>query len=213
MRIQRQSADKENGMRMFCARWSLALLMGITFTSTANTPIPLGIGGSMVPPMPADTNCTMSVSSPVVDYGLMSRGQLQNLPGENVTPGSRSLTLSVVCPYSRTMKLLVEGESREHGELRYGKRGVTQFRLLDVQLDGHPVELQTLTSAGELTGADSLKTSLLVGQRWIPVILGRFAEGKTLTARLDIQPMIPETEVRVSSPQLSESMLTLRLVN
>lgn len=200
-------------MRIFCKRWPLALLIGITFASSANTPAPLGIGGSMVPELPPDTRCTMSVSNPVVDYGLMSRGQLQELPGGNVTPGSRSLTLSVVCPYSRIIKLLVQGEGREHDELRYGKRGVTKFRLSDVQLDGHPVELQTLSLTGEPTSAASLTTPLLVGQQWVPIKLGRFAEGKTLTARLDIQPIIPETEARVSSPQRSESMLTLRLLN
>lgn len=200
-------------MRVFYKQWSMALLMGITFVSVASPPVPLDIGGAMSPVLPLDTRCTMSVSSPEVDYGVMSRWQLQDLPGGKVTPGSRSLTLSVACPYSRIMKLLVQGESREHEELRYGRRGVTQLRLLDVKLDGHPVELQTLTSTGELTGADNLATSLLVGQQWAPVILGRFAEGNTLTARLDIQPILPETEARVSSPQRSESMLTLRLVN
>lgn len=143
----------------------------------------------------------------------MSRWQLQDIPGGSTTPGTLSLTLSVVCPYTRTMKLLVQGEGSEQGGLRYGERGVTQFRLLDAQLDGNAVELRALTSAGALMDTSGQAVSLTAGQQLALVVQGRLAEGKTLTARLEIQPVLAEGEVRASSRQHSESMLTLTLVN
>lgn len=199
-------------MSVFCGRWALALLMGVTCSNAADpSPFP-DVGGVVPPELPSDPRCTLSVSNPVVDYGLMSRWQLQNIPGGSVTPGTRSLTLSVVCPSARAMKLLVQGDAGEQGELRYGKRGFTQFRLLDAQLDGNALELRTLTPEGVLTGTGR-EVLLSVGQQIVPVLQDKHAKGKTLTARLEIQPVLSETEARVSNRQRSESMLTLTLVN
>ncbi|HGM4923502.1 TPA: fimbrial protein [Serratia marcescens] len=163
-----------------------------------------------MPILPPDTRCRLSVSNPVVDYGLMSRWQLEDIGAGRVSPGTRSLTVSVVCPYSQTMSLRVEGEDREGG-LRYGEHGTTRLRLLDAQLDGNAVELRTVTPAGVITESGGQRLVLKAGQRLAPVMQGRLAEGKTLTARLDIQPVLAEDDARVSSRQRSETMLTLTL--
>lgn len=195
-------------MNMFWMRWLLALLMGVTGASAADPIIPPGLEASPMPTLPPDTRCRLSVSNPVVDYGLMSRWQLEDIGAGRVSPGTRSLTVSVVCPYSRTMSLRVEGEDREGG-LRYGKHGTT--RLLDAQLDGNAVELRTVTPAGVITENGGQRLALNAGQRLAPVMQGRLAEGKTLTARLEIQPVLAEDDARVSSRQHSETMLTLTL--
>ncbi|HHR6039194.1 TPA: fimbrial protein, partial [Providencia alcalifaciens] len=52
---------------------------------------------------------------------------------------------------------------------------------------------------------------LNAGQRLAPVMQGRLAEGKMLTARLEIQPVLAEDDARISSRQRSETMLTLTL--
>ncbi|ECM4408805.1 hypothetical protein RU30_25640 [Salmonella enterica subsp. enterica serovar Give] len=116
----------------------------------------------------------------------------------------------MVCPYSRTMSLRVEGEGREGG-LRYGEHGTTRLRLLDAQVDGNAVELRTVTPGGIITESGGYMQALNVGQRLAPVIRGRLAEGRTLTVRLEIQPVLQEVEARVSSRRRSETMLTLIL--
>lgn len=197
-------------MNMFWRRWLLALLMGVTGASAADPILPPTLEANPMPILPPDTRCRLSVSNPVVDYGLMSRWQLEDIGAGRVSPGARSLTVSVVCPYSRTMSLRVEGEDREGG-LRYGEHGTTRLRLLDAQLDGNAVELRTVTPAGVITESGGQRLVLKAGQRLAPVMQGRLAEGKTLTARLEIQPVLAEDDARVSSRQRSETMLTLTL--
>lgn len=192
-------------MNVFYGRWLLALLMGVTGTSAAAPVMPSGLGA-----IPPDTRCRLSVSNPVVDYGIMSRWQLEDIGAGSMSPGTRSLTVSVVCPYPRTMSLRVEGESSERG-LRYGKHGSTRLHLRDAHLDGHAVELRSVTSAGVITEGGGHMLALTAGQRVAPVIQGTLAEGKTLTARLELQPVLTEDDARVSSRQRSETMLTLTL--
>lgn len=197
-------------MNVFCGRWLLVLLMGVTGANAADPITPSGLETTPMPTLPPDTRCRLSVSNPVVDYGMMSRWQLEDIGVGSVSPGTRSLTISVVCPYSRTMSLRVEGEASEGG-LRYGEHGTTHLHLLDAQLDGNAVELRSVTPAGVITDSGGYRLALNAGQRLAPVIQGRLAEGKTLTARLEIQPVLAEGDAHVSSRQRSETMLTLTL--
>ncbi|MGP0955598.1 fimbrial protein [Serratia sp. CY68758] len=198
-------------MNVFCGRWLLALLMGVAGASAADPIMPPGQESSPMPTLPPDTRCSLSVSNPVVDYGMMSRWQMEDMGAGNVSPGTRTLMVSVVCPYSRTMILRVEGEASELGGLRYGERGATRLRLLDAQLDGNAVELRAITPAGVITDSGGHILALNAGQRLAPVMQGRLAEGKALTVRLEIQPVLAEGDARVGSRQRSETMLTLTL--
>jgi len=198
-------------MNLFCRSWLLGGLMVVTGISSATPVPPNGPEAESMPILPPDTRCSLSVSNPVVDYGMMSRWQLEEVGVGNVSPGTRSLTVSVVCPYSRTMSLRVEGEESGRGGLRYGDRGTTHLRLLDVQLDGNAAELRKVEPTGDNTGSGGHMLELNAGQRWVPVIHGRVAEGKTLTARLEIRPVLTEEDARVNSRQRSETMLTLIL--
>ncbi|MEI0695031.1 fimbrial protein [Pectobacterium aroidearum] len=200
-------------MSMFCGWSALFMLMGVACANATDLISPPIIESDVMPEWQASTRCTLSVSNPVIDYGIMSRWQLQDVERGAVSPGTRSLMLNVACPYTRGMKLLVQGENSEQGGLRYGGHGVTRLRLLDVQLDGKAVELRTLTPTGEWGDDSSQVMTLIPGQQLIPVVQGRLAEGKALTARLEIQPILAEQETQVSSLQRSESTLTLTLAD
>ncbi|RSB24209.1 fimbrial protein [Enterobacter cloacae] len=185
--------------------------MGIT-DANASAPIAsLDLESIQIPTLPLDAHCNLSVSNPVVDYGVMSRWQLEDIGTGSLSPGTRSLKLSVVCPYSRTIILRVEGESSEQGGLRYGERGITRLRLQDAQLDNKAVKLRTVTPTSVITESGEYTLALNVGQQLAPVIQGRLAEGKVLTAQLEIQPVMAESETRVSSWLHIETMLTLIL--
>lgn len=200
-------------MNAFCGRLLLVLLMGACGASATPSIALPGLDVSEMPPLPPDTRCSLSVSNPVVDYGTMSRWQLEEIAGGSVSPGTRSLALSVVCPYTRAMKLQVQGENSEQGGVRYGERGYARLRLLDAQLDGNAVELQTLTPTGDITERGGRTLVLNAGEQLAPVVQGRFAEGKIMTVRLEVQPVLAEGDARVSSRQHSEAMLTLTLIN
>jgi len=198
-------------MKVFYGRWLLALLISVTGTSVAGLIAPPGQETLATPLLPPDTRCSMSVSNPVVDYGMMSRWQLEDAGAGSVSPGMRLLTVSVACPYSRTMSLRLEGESSEQGGLRYGEHGTTHLRLLDVQLDGNAAALRKITPGGVITENGGHVQELNVGQRLVPVMQGRPVKGKILTAQLEIRPVLAEEDVHVNSRQHSETMLTLIL--
>lgn len=198
-------------MNAYNRSWLLGLLMVITGVSEAVPVIPPNQDSNQNPVLPTDKRCSLSASHSVVDYGVISRWQLKDMGAGRVSPGSRSLMVNIVCPYSREMRLRVEGSRNEQKGLHYGGQGAIRLRLLDAQLDGNPVDLRTVTSGGVITGNEEHTLTLNSGQWVAPVMRGRVIDGKMLTVRLVIQPLLGESDVRVTVQQRSETLLTLTL--
>ncbi|WP_213878244.1 fimbrial protein [Pseudomonas sp. dw_358] len=175
------------------------LLLGLTLESAARA-------ATMT--LPVDVRCTVSFGNDQVDYGTVSRWQLQDAqtgPHE-VTFGKRTLMLSVICPYSQTIRLRLYGERNASGDLRYGDRGRLILRLSDAQLDGKNVQLVSSRPDGVVEGSTHDSLWLQPGQVFAPGI-----DGKALTARIEIEPILPETEARVGSLRSSESRFRIEL--
>lgn len=197
-------------MTRFYERWLLVLAIGLSGTCAAD--LSLNRETSDIPAPPPDIRCRLTVSPPVVDYGVMSRWQLEET-SYGVSPGTRSLRVSVVCPFPQVMTLRVEGEGNEACGIRYGERGCLRLRLLDAQLDGNAVVLRHVTPDGRMKESESHRPALYRGQALTPVSQGLPVEGRALTATLDIQPLLMEADVRVSNQQRSETTLTLTVDN
>ncbi|EMF07030.1 hypothetical protein F518_04178 [Serratia marcescens VGH107] len=162
---------------------------------------------------PADTRCIMSVGSTEINYGIQSRGQLQDVPeGHNLlTPGRRVLALSVLCPTERQMSLALRGMTSTGGELLYGTDGKVLLRLSDVTVDNQKVMLTTVYS-DEKQGADSSEQlSLKPGQKVMAVKNGKAVVGKALTASLEIVPLLSDHSTRVATQSRSEAYFALEL--
>jgi hypothetical protein len=168
--------------------------------------------GTSVPEM--DTRCTLSAGAPIIDYGVQSRWQLQDATEQQkLTPGKRTLVVNIVCPYSQTIGLIVRGDKASNGDLRYGDRGHVILNLLDAQLDGQPVQLAKI--APDRGGYAVVATPLLLqpGNNIAPIRNGQRITGKHFSARIELEPVMPETAARVSSHQVSEANLTLELMD
>ncbi|RTF43319.1 fimbrial protein [Serratia marcescens] len=190
---------------------TLTLGVALCLANAPRAALPAADGGLTPPP---DNRCSLSAGAPVVDYGVQSRWQLQDTGGpQRVTPGKRSLQLNVVCPYSQSMRLTLRGERAGNGELRYGERGSVALRLLDAQLDGQGVQLAATTSDGVLSGGGQDSLQLLPGNGFAAVQNGRLLKGKSFTARIELEPVMPESAARVSARQVSEANLTLELMD
>lgn len=186
-----------------------ALIVGLLLSqSAAAVSSVMGEPALQPPPLPMDSSCSLSIGGGLVDYGRQSRWQMQSAStgGNALTPGKRMLMLSVVCPYTQQMRLALRGD------LRYGQRGTTVVRLFDMQLDGHSVQVANTTPVGAFSGTPADSLLLQVGQTVAAVQNGQLAKGKVLSARLEIEPTLPESEARVAASQISESMLTFELV-
>lgn len=170
---------------------------------------------ALATPLPVDARCSVSLGSGVVDYGTLSRWQLQgSVAGSHaLTLGKRTLLLSVVCPYTQTFRLTLRGERAASGDLRYGERGSLSIRLSDVQLDGQNVQVVDSSPRGVINGTANVARQLQPGQTFAPSMNGRLAEGKALTARIEIEPLMPEAEARVGALQISEARFKLELMD
>ena len=199
------------------------LALGLTISQLATAMQPPYSGtkdmSSIRPVMPAilpvDTRCTLSLGSGVIDYGSQSRWQLQNASTafNSLTFGKRTLPLGVVCPYTQHMRLTLRGERGPNGNLLFGKRGNLTIRIFDAQMDGSSVRLAQTSSDGILSAAITDSLTLQPGQSFAPITNGNLAQGKVFTANLEIEPVLPEAEARVSAHQTSQATITLELMN
>ncbi|MBC3252464.1 fimbrial protein [Serratia fonticola] len=156
--------------------------------------------------LPVDSRCVLSVSTPVIDYGKRSRWQLQDASAGQVSPGKRTLTLSVVCPYTQPIKLALLSD------LRYGMQGHINVNLSEPELDGQRIQLASLTPDGNATTSAVDNLRLHLGSRFAAVQNDRLATGKQLTLRVDIEPLLAERDARVFVAQSNEATLTLELI-
>jgi hypothetical protein len=191
----------------------IILMLGGRLSPLAAETLPLTEGP--LPSLPVDTRCNLSLGSEVVDYGLQSRGQLQeaSLGGNMLTPGKRTLTLSVVCPYAQPLRLALRGDRAANGDLRYGKQGSVVVRLSDVQQDGESVQIMPVTPSGEVTGTAADSQRLQPGQAVAATLNGLLVSGKVFNARVEIEPIMTDEEARVGVSTTQEAILTLELEN
>lgn len=190
---------------------SLVLLTGLLTQAQAMPALP--VDNFSAGALPQDRRCTVAVSSPEVDFGIRSRWQMEDAgPGNVLSPGVRTLTLSVSCPFSQAMHVSLRGDPAQDGNLRYGRAGSLRLRLLDAQLDGQPVQLTPVSRDRIRQGSEQSSLPLKPGSGVVASRNGSIITGKTFTARMEARPLLPESEARVSSRQQSETRLTLDLI-
>lgn len=194
----------------------VALLLGLAFNASVRaTSLSTDSPSNPMAMLPIDTPCHLSLGSGRVDYGNLSHWQLRSAStgGDALTPGKRILTLNVVCPYAQPLRLVMHGESGTNGELRYGERGSMVVRLSDMRVDGQNVQIMNVTPSGDMKSTalevQPLKPEQVVGA----AINNQLVNGKTLTARLEIEPVMLDDELRVKSSTVKESLLTLELMD
>lgn len=198
-------------------RFLALLLSGVMPLGQSVLAAPLRMAGESSHPveLPVDARCTVSFASQVIDYGTQSRWQLQESTAgpHAVTPGKRTLMLSVVCPYNQAIRLTLHGERAVNGDVRYGESGSMTLQLLDAQLDGHRVQIVDTTPEGVIRGPALESLRLQPGQTFAPMANGQLPSGKAFTARIEIEPMLSEAAARVASLQSSEARFRLEVVD
>ncbi len=162
----------------------------------------------------ADSRCQLSSSNSTFDYGNQSRWQLKETQSMRygLTPGKRQLMVSVVCPYTQSIYLNIRGDRTPDGNFLYGRRGRLNMRLMEVQLDGQSTQVVLSTPEGKIKGASVNDLLLQPDQTFTPAIGNQPLQGKSFSARFEIEPVLSESDTRVSDRQSSEATLTLELL-
>jgi len=162
---------------------------------------------------PQDRQCSVTVSSRDVDFGSLSRWQMQETShGNALSPGERTLALSVSCPYSQPMHIKVHGDSAADGNLRYGHTGSLQLEIYDAQVDGQPVQMVPISPDLIQKEGEQTRIFLRPDNGAAASRKGSLITGKNFTVRLKVRPQLPESETRVTAPQQSETRLTLEIL-
>lgn len=165
------------------------------------------------PSLPTERRCIISASERDIDFGLQSRGQLQEINGgRRLSPGKRNVMINVVCPFAQTMVIAIQGDRAASGNLRYGDGGDVILRLLEVSMDGQHVQMVQTSAKGDSIENSSSEMLLQPGQYLAATRNGQLLTGKTLNARIEIEPMVPEGDARVTQPQTTQSQLSLELI-
>lgn len=194
---------------------TITLLLGLAvsqFASARQSVEPV-LTGRQQNVQPVDNRCTVSVSNGTIDYGTQSRWQLQESSevSQGLTPGKRQVMVNVACPYTQEMRLTVHGEPNRRGAFRYGDNGRMHVKIVSAQLDNQPVPIALSTTEGLLLENPTENREIEPEQTFVPVIKGKSAQGKILSFRLDLEPLITDSEARVSSQQISEANISVEL--
>jgi hypothetical protein len=187
---------------------TLPILLALLTSCTAQATGPLPTAP------PPDNQCNLTASHTRVEYGVQSRWQLQMAPGtQQLSPGERSLSINVVCPYSRQLRVKFDGEAGQGGRWRYGEQGQLQLRVSAAWLDGQPVGLA-------LTGRDSndlstlaLPATILPDSTVSAVTAGHLLAGRNLTLQLTLAPLLSEQATRVTARTESDAVVRLSLTD
>lgn len=161
---------------------------------------------------PIDSRCNIDVGNQHIDYGNMTRYQLQNVPDSStaLTPGERTLSLSASCPSARAIAFTLLGPRGADGKLRYGTQGALLVRMDDAAVDGKKVQLLVQNRQGQsapLLPEDSIQ--LNPGQKIVAMREGKVVQGNILTARLTLLPVLPSSSTQVATQTTSEGRFTL----
>ncbi|TDA48291.1 hypothetical protein [Burkholderia pyrrocinia] len=159
----------------------------------------------------ADSRCQLAVGVSHLDFGTLTRAQLQAAGGANLTPGTRSVPVSVTCSRPRAIKLAVQGERNTDGQFLHGRYGVLRVRLTGAQLDGRPVALVRISSKGTLVSQPANAVTVAPGDV-VSIVEGASSpKGQRLTLALDSEPLLPDAATRVASTDSHETRVTVRI--
>lgn len=191
---------------LFSRMWSVASL------------ILLGLGNqwpalATIRPVTAQSDlpvCTVTAGPTTVDFGSRSRGQLQDTSG-GLTPGMRRLTVSAGCTLSRVMKLRFDGPVRGTDFSWGGADSIMRLRVSQTQLDGIPVQLQRLDSAGSPVSLGDDNLPFTPGDTLMAVKNGLPVHGRQLNITLEIEPVLGEHDGRPVQRIYPEGSLRISL--
>lgn len=160
-----------------------------------------------------DRRCVLSLGGELIDYGTKTRWQLRNAPAlvDSYSFGKRTVMLSVICPFAQGIRLTLRGQTNASGNVAFGEHGGLIIRLSNAQVDGKSTQIAGGTAKGIINGAAADSPLLQPGHTFAPTVGGKLARGKTLTVYLEIEPVIPTADARVSKRQRSETSLRIEL--
>lgn len=159
-------------------------------------------------------NCDMKLSTPDIEYGQLSRADLdmQEIRVGTVSLGQRMATLTVVCERPTTMVLAVSGQQVNAEMFGFASQGHLGITIGNAQLDGRAVGLARSGLPDQLAQGGAPSLTFLPGESVSAVADGAQAIGQRLTAQITVDARVPPSELRVRAKTELRADVLLKLV-
>ena len=182
----------------------LVVLAGIFFIHT------MGHAGELMPSVPPQTQCVISVSNNNIHYGQLSRWQLEKASTASnlLTPGKRAVSATISCPVPQIIRVRLRGDATVSESFRYGDKGVLSIRLINAWRDGQTFTPDYIASGEQRTVTSPPPLKIRPGDI---VTSGGGNPVRSLTLQFDIEPHLPESAARVSARTETEGRFVLTL--
>lgn len=186
----------------------MLLLVSITLTTTAAS----GVSDGQAPVQADRSRCVISAGGSTVNYGVMSRWQLQETyRGGELTPGIRTLPVTVACAFTQDFRMRIAGNSSTAGEVRYGNNGWLKLRVNNLRVDGRATGMVVTSPAEGAREAASGSATVSDGSVFSPCSDGQKVTGRTVTFDLIVEPRLSGRDTRVGAPTTSEAGIRITL--
>jgi hypothetical protein len=128
-------------------------------------------------------DCQIQVTQSVVDYGPFNPHALKASAKSAASAdlGKRFMQLNILCDDVQRMALSFQGLAYGLEGYKLSDNGEFELALKDARLDGEPVLLGAISSAGDTPGEGRNAMKLMPGQYLVPVVNQQLKTGKALS--------------------------------
>lgn len=158
-------------------------------------------------------DCSVSVSDSTVDYGRISRSDVNNLHGDWYGLDERDVRINAFCSEPQNMALFISDGSGLRG-FRFGESGNIIITARQAMLDGHAVDLGKTNIHGDFIpmGNKNRRTALVLNNDGLlPVRGGEVATGQQFSLMLHLKPTLKSGHVYSSDEDELLTNLSVQL--
>jgi hypothetical protein len=145
-------------------------------------------------------DCRIQVSQPRVDYGSFNPHVLRAnaKSSSTVSLGKRLMRLNIQCTDPKDMALAFRGVASGVERYKLSDEGEFEMTLKAARLDGIPVRLGVVTTAGDIPAQGAISVKLTPGKSLVPLLNQRPQVGKNLSVQveLDVRVFVEKLGVR-----------------
>jgi hypothetical protein len=148
-----------------------------------------------IPVVYAQSQCSVTLSRPVVDYGHISQQELHEYRKGWYRLGENSVIASVWCDSPQKIAIFISGKTKGK-EFQFGDEGKLLIVASQATLDGHSVQLGKTSGAvpfiTQLPGHNQLPVSS--GDGLLPIKNEDIPSGQKYSIELKLSPQIDSTQ-------------------
>ncbi|MCP1417265.1 hypothetical protein J3D47_001508 [Pseudomonas laurylsulfativorans] len=140
--------------------------------------------------------CQLTLSQPVVDYGVVNRA-MHNPASQELTLGVQRLSLNLSCSQPADMTLFYRAIAATAERFRFAEHGSYAVRMSEAQLDGQAVDLGLISAVGQVPEVTAPSLLWRPQQALVPVRGGVAVQGQSLSAQLELTAWAQEKALQV----------------